>query len=333
MFYNQLSRKHDTSYPYIKLTKSLEARAVRNILDELYVINKSLLKLPYEAQYLFYSLFTTNRISIFKEYFCEPFEIFEAIQYVKSKYVEKGPSKENLVTLVLTDMLNKLVSNKYGSQTFLRTIIEDSFEEKFNIFYRENSEAEEEKLSDKLMLCRRAVMTPSRIVLEYPFLSLPNRAIRTHKNLNQNFLRVSFQTDEFNRGYYMNDDDPVLMHIQKKMTTGFRIGSKTPKFLHYSNSQMKSHSCWFMHESEELTYKDFMETIGKFDKNTTVSKNASRKGQAFSSTIKAITLDLDTEIKEIPDVERNGYNFSDGCGLIDQELLNKITYETYNHPV
>ena len=59
--------------------------------------------------------------------------------------------------------------------------------------------------------------------------------------------------------------------------------------------------------------------------------NASRKGQAFSSAIKVATLDLDTEIEEIPDIERNNFNFSDGCGFIDQALLDKIACETYNH--
>ena len=56
------------------------------------------------------------------------------------------------------------------------------------------------------------------------------------------------------------------------MEEGFKIGDKNFKFLHYSNSQIKSHSCWFMHESEELTYEDFIKTLGEFDKDTTISK-------------------------------------------------------------
>ena len=122
------------------------------------------------------------------------------------------------------------------------------------------------------MPSRRVVITPSKIVFEFPSLSVPNRAIRMHQNINQNFLRVSFQTDDCNRGCYSSEEDPVLLHIAQVMDEGFKIGDKNFKFLHYSNSQIKSHSCWFMHESEELTYEDFIKTLGEFDKDTTISK-------------------------------------------------------------
>lgn len=96
------------------------------------------------------------------------------------------------------------------------------------------------------------------------------------------------------------------------MEDGFTIQDKTFTFLHYSNSQMKAHSCWFLNEVDDLTYEKVIESLGDFEKEKKVSKNASRKGQAFSSAINVATLDLHTEVQEIDDIEHDGYTFSDG---------------------
>ena len=115
------------------MSKELEVRAVKNITDELGIITKYIKKLPYEAQYLFYSLFTSNRFNIFRENSWDPLMYFEALIYIINKYAEKGLSKSNLVTRVLTNILSRLELVKYGSQTSLKTIIEESFELKYNI--------------------------------------------------------------------------------------------------------------------------------------------------------------------------------------------------------
>ena len=97
------------------------------------------------------------------------------------------------------------------------------------------------------------------------------------------------------------------------MENGFKIGKKTFKFLHYSNSQIKSHSCWFMNEVlPNLHYDRFIMSLGNFSKENSVSKSIARRGLAFSSAVVTETLNVSTEIMETGDIERNGYNFSDG---------------------
>lgn len=85
-----------------------------------------------------------------------------------------------------------------------------------------------------------------------------------------------------------------------------------------------------MCEDEKLKYSTVIKTLGNFEKSKTVSKNASRKGQAFSSAIKAASLSVGTEIKEIDDYLVGQYNFSDGCGLIRQDLLDEIVQKNFN---
>jgi hypothetical protein len=107
------------------------------------------------------------------------------------------------------------------------------------------------------------------------------------------------------------------------MKEGLSIGSKVFKFLHYSSSQIKAHSCWFFCE-EEIKYQDVMNSLGNFESEKKVEKNAARKGQAFSSAIKVATLDLNTEVEQIPDITSGDYVFSDGCGEVSPQLAKEI---------
>ena len=63
-----------------------------------------------------------------------------------------------------------------------------------------------------------------------------------------------------------------------------------------------------------------MDSLGCFDSEDKLSKTASRKGQAFSSAIKAVTLNIETEIENIDDIKSGPFVFSDGCGEIEENL-------------
>lgn len=118
---------------------------------------------------------------------------------------------------------------------------------------------------------RRVVITPSCIEFKFFTKNMPNRVIRQYKNQSDDFIRVSFQGDDHNHGKYNHSSNVFLIRrIQMIMTNGFSIGSGTDskifKFLHYSNSQMKAHSCWFMNEKSGLSYKELMDSLGNFEK-------------------------------------------------------------------
>ena len=60
---------------------------------------------------------------------------------------------------------------------------------------------------------------------------------------------------------------------------------------------------------------------------TNIFKRFARKGQCFTTTKRVEEL-LPDDIEIIPDIEKNGYNFTDGCGLMSQEYAE---YLWFNH--
>ncbi|KAG8530546.1 uncharacterized protein KY384_005049 [Bacidia gigantensis] len=66
-----------------------------------------------------------------------------------------------------------------------------------------------------------------------------------------------------------------------------------------------------------------IEELGDFGHIRSPAKCAARIGQAFSQTLSAITISGDA-IMRIPDVERNGRTFSDGCGTCSPDVLAQV---------
>jgi RNA-dependent RNA polymerase len=157
-----------------------------------------------------------------------------------------------------------------------------------------------------------------------------NRVIRRFSNNIDDFVRVSFQSESHGSDRYNSmQSQPLLDNIQEMMRDGFKIADKTFKFLHYSNSQMKAHSCWFVNEKENFTYDDVIKSLGNFEKETKISKNASRKGQAFSSAQHVAKINWETQVEEIDDIKRGPYTFSDGCGEIEFGFAQKIAKDSF----
>jgi hypothetical protein len=81
----------------------------------------------------------------------------------------------------------------------------------------------------------------------------------------------------------------------------------------------------FMQDDQLVHSKDVITDLGDFSHIQCSAKCAARIGQAFSDTIHAVPIEEDVNVTETyPDVERNERCFSDGCGTISLELLEKI---------
>jgi hypothetical protein len=53
-----------------------------------------------------------------------------------------------------------------------------------------------------------------------------------------------------------------------------------------------------------------------------------RRGQSFSTSIKGVELTED-QVELIDDIERNNYNFTDGCGFISADLAKELAGKFY----
>ncbi|KAE8354242.1 RNA dependent RNA polymerase-domain-containing protein [Aspergillus coremiiformis] len=156
---------------------------------------------------------------------------------------------------------------------------------------------------------RSARITPSTVYYNTPTVDISNRVIRHYIEHADRFLRVRF-TDEKLLGRINSTTDrtmdEVFTRIKRALTNGIVIGDRRYEFLAFGNSQFREHAA------------NIRAWMGHFDNIRNVAKHAARLGQCFSTT-RAIA-GCPVEVVKIEDVERNGYNFSDGVGRISRFL-------------
>lgn len=74
-----------------------------------------------------------------------------------------------------------------------------------------------------------------------------------------------------------------------------------------------------------LSEKIIMKSMGDFSKEQNMLKRYARRGQCFSTTKFITYLNNDQVIHNLPDVRRNGFIFTDGCGYISPELAKIVS--------
>ncbi|CAG8468456.1 7511_t:CDS:10 [Scutellospora calospora] len=170
-----------------------------------------------------------------------------------------------------------------------------------------------------------ATITPIKIYFDGPEYEPSNRILRQYSEYADRFIRVTFKDENFNSLFINNDDDDISnLRIGEKLKNGFTVAGRQYEFLAFSSSQLRESSCWFVSADHELNANMIRENMGDF---RAPALCAARMGQCFTSTIGTLELDEDN-IKNIPDIKRNGFTFSDGCGKISPALA-KIAAEHY----
>jgi len=113
--------------------------------------------------------------------------------------------------------------------------------------------------------------------------------------------------------------DEVYTRVYRTLKNGITVGGRHFEFLAFGNSQLRDHGCYMFHSDEYLSADLIREWMGVFDGIKSVAKYAgvsfrsnsnllARLGQCFSTTRPIV----DVDVVEIPDIEYNGYCFSDG---------------------
>jgi hypothetical protein len=117
-------------------------------------------------------------------------------------------------------------------------------------------------------------------------------------------------------------------YIGRLLKTGIVINGTQYHFFGHSNSQLKSKSCFLMAGTQDEIDR-IVEGLGDFSKITSVAKKAKRIGLLFSTAHGSLDVELG-RCEDITDVERDGYVFTDGCGLISPNLAQIICRK---HPI
>ena len=94
-------------------------------------------------------------------------------------------------------------------------------------------------------LIKRAVITPTKLLLYPPEVMVKNRVLRNYET--DHFLCVSIRDEDLSKlSAARGSVDLVLDEVQRVLDEGLGIAGQRFHFLGSSNSQLRNHSCWFV---------------------------------------------------------------------------------------
>ena len=115
-----------------------------------------------------------------------------------------------------------------------------------------------------------------------------------------------------------NTMNEVFTRVKRVLKNGIMIGDRKYEYLASGNSQFRENGAYFFAPHPALSTEKIRDWMGLFSEIETVPMYASRLGQCFSTT-RAIC-GSNVNLKELADIQRNGFNFTDGVGRISPFL-------------
>ncbi|KAF8389114.1 hypothetical protein HHK36_025800 [Tetracentron sinense] len=195
--------------------------------------------------------------------------------------------------------------------------------------------------SDDIMEVRRLVITPTKAYCLLPEIELSNRVLRKYKDVSDRFLRVTFMDEglqPLNANVLTYYAAPIVQDITsnsfRQRTTAFKrvktimseglyLCGRKYSFLAFSSNQLRDRSAWFFAEHKDVGVTNIKSWMGRFT-NKNVAKCAARMALCFSSTYATVEVPFKELNEELLEIERNGYEFSDGIGMITPDLAMEI---------
>jgi RNA-dependent RNA polymerase len=171
-----------------------------------------------------------------------------------------------------------------------------------------------------------------------------NRVIRSYPNNTECFVRVTF-VDENRLQYRFDREMDGKSFLRSRVGTilqeGLDVAGTHLEFLAYSQSALRESSVWFVRpfigrNGGLVNAASIIESLGTFhevpyDRYLAYcpARYGARVSQAFTATDQSIQVEAE-EIEIKPDIERDGWNFTDGVGTISPELAESICRALYH---
>ncbi|XP_044721658.1 RNA dependent RNA polymerase domain-containing protein [Hirsutella rhossiliensis] len=177
-------------------------------------------------------------------------------------------------------------------------------------------------------LVQKAVVTPTTVRFNSPTVETSNRVVRKYSHMQDRFLRVQF-TEEVEQARLASNklqNDQVWKRVLRALYKGIRIGDRVYEFLGFGSSQLRQCGAYFFCPTEHVSCEDIRRWMGDLNHIRVVAKYAARLGQCFSTTREIRSICRPT-MQRIPDIERDGYCFTDGVGIVSQFLASFIIQE------
>ncbi|KAH9843166.1 RdRP-domain-containing protein [Rhodofomes roseus] len=180
--------------------------------------------------------------------------------------------------------------------------------------------------------CHHVTFTPTRMILEGPYVIQSNRVIRRYQGYQDHFIRVDFRDEDRLQYRWAREVDGTSLlqdRVGGLLKNGFELAGRQFEFLAYSQSALREHAVWFMnpfmhHEHGYVNAQEIRDSLGDFSgviKHP--SKYAARIAQAFTATDPSVTVTRD-QWELVEDLGKDPYLFTDGVGTISVELGNRI---------
>lgn len=179
------------------------------------------------------------------------------------------------------------------------------------------------------VLSRKATITPTTIRYSTPAVEASNRVMRKYSHVQDRFLRIQF-IDESESGRIGSStrpgDDEIWKRVLRTLYRGIRIGDRLYEFLAFGSSQLRQAGAYFFCPTDHISCDTIRNWMGQFSHIKIIAKYSARLGQCLSTTREIRGIYVPT-IRTIPDIEKNGYCFTDGTGMISEFLARIIIEE------
>ncbi|EHK43013.1 hypothetical protein TRIATDRAFT_225118 [Trichoderma atroviride IMI 206040] len=187
------------------------------------------------------------------------------------------------------------------------------------------------------VLARKATVTPTSLLLSSPAVETSNRVLRYFNQAQDRFLRVQFVDEAESGRMTMNshNKEEIWKKLLRTLYEGIQIGDRRYEFLAFGSSQLRQSGAYFFCPTDHISCQDIRQWMGQVSHIRIVAKYAARLGQCFSTTreMKGVPI---PDVRPIADIERNGYCFTDGVGMISgfmaRMIVEELTLEVFNDP-
>ncbi|KAM0847860.1 hypothetical protein ACQ4PT_054767 [Festuca glaucescens] len=281
-------------------------------------------------------------VPIVKSYYYTdiPYEILFKINHMVQNGILSGPTLDESFFRSVSPSFEHIDHIKLALEKMLyrkRTCLNPTswLSEQYSKFRRSRSRITSPYISldddDGLVRVYRVQVTPAKMYFYDPEINVSNRVIRHYAADLENFLRISFVDEDFEKRRSA-DISPrsasrrtaLYDRILSVLSDGITIGDKTFEFLAFSSSQLRDNSAWMFASRPGLSASGIRQWMGNFAGIRNVAKYAARLGQSFSASTETLKVEK-YEVEEIPDI-KNGtkYDFSDGIGKISADCAKQV---------
>ncbi|KAL5117752.1 hypothetical protein ACEQ8H_004362 [Pleosporales sp. CAS-2024a] len=249
------------------------------------------------------------------------------VRYQLEACLSNGFLKEHNITVEFLDKLEAMDPKR--AVHLLERVVDTQhvYYDPMEIFKIRTKTSLNEKVPTYCIMQRSAIITPTMIHVASPVMETSNRITRRYAADADRFLRVKFsdeRTEGVLRSLPYKRADAAFNRIRRALKNGIVVAGRYYEFLAFGNSQFREHGAYFYAPPYSMSADDIRRSLGNFDHIKTVAKFGARLGQCFSTTR---AMRVKVTVVKILDIERNGYNFTDGVGKLSLFLAQMAAQE------